>query len=291
VLNDKSIAAQEKLQTAQQNFQSAQAGLDRLQQTISQKAQQDFQATQTNLDRLQQASLQKAQQDFQAAQGLLDRGHQEAMTRLQNTLSQSGVGSSFAANLTSNTANAINAVIGDGTMDATAKGQAIDNIIANANSSLSWAQTFYGTQMTPIVRGTTPSPLPPATPTPAPTPAPTAAPAPVPTAAPAPAPTAAPVPTPTPAPTPTPTPAPTPRPTPAPTAAPWSERPKKGESWNGVTLPGGFTMPKDWDQKYNYPARLKFFNDNGFTPDMIKYVDPEVTDEVIDIWRKDGYKF
>jgi hypothetical protein len=50
-------------------------------------------------------------------------------------------------------------------------------------------------------------------------------------------------------------------------------------------------MPKDWDQKYEYLDRLKFFNDNGFTPDMIKYLDPEITDKIIDIWRKDGYKF
>ncbi len=51
-------------------------------------------------------------------------------------------------------------------------------------------------------------------------------------------------------------------------------------------------MPKDWDEKYDYPARLKYFNDWGVTPDILKYLDPEhVTDEVIDIWRKDGYKF
>ena len=61
------------LQTSQQNFQGAQAGLDRAQQTNLQTGQQTFQAGQSSLDRSQQTNLQSLQQNFQASQTALDR--------------------------------------------------------------------------------------------------------------------------------------------------------------------------------------------------------------------------
>jgi hypothetical protein len=79
-LTDKSIGAQQALQTAQQNFQGAQSSLDRAQQSSLQTGQQNFQAGQSVLDRTQQTSLQGLQQSFNAAQSELERAQQVALT-------------------------------------------------------------------------------------------------------------------------------------------------------------------------------------------------------------------
>jgi hypothetical protein len=76
VLADKSIEAQQALQTAQQNFAGAQAALDRANQVALQESQQRFTAGQSVLDRTQQTNILQAQQDFQAAQANLERAQQ-----------------------------------------------------------------------------------------------------------------------------------------------------------------------------------------------------------------------
>jgi hypothetical protein len=69
------------------------------------------------------------------------------MTKLADQLNQANVSKSFAANITANTSSAINAIIGDPNLTPEAKRGAIDNIIANANSTMQWGSTFYNTTL------------------------------------------------------------------------------------------------------------------------------------------------
>lgn len=80
---DKSLASQMALQQAQQTFAGAQAALDRQQQTSLQVGQQQFQASQQNIQndfnmRMQQ--LQESGQDFRQARDIASR---EAMQKLE----------------------------------------------------------------------------------------------------------------------------------------------------------------------------------------------------------------
>jgi len=82
------------LQTGQQNFASAQAELDRAQQTAMsdksieaqanlQKAQQDFSGTQASLERGQQTALQTGQQTFAASQNTIQNDFASRQAELQ----------------------------------------------------------------------------------------------------------------------------------------------------------------------------------------------------------------
>jgi hypothetical protein len=188
------------LAQAAQEFQASQAEKDRAQQIMLtdrnisaqqalETARQEFQRGESALDRTQQQTLETARQSFQATQANLDRTHQEAMTRLANNLSTAQIPSTFAANVTANTSSAINAIMADGNLTPDAKRGAIDNIIANANSTLQWGATFYNTTLPGMsAPGGTSTPITPggnAAPPPSPTPAPAA---PTPTPAPSPAP-------------------------------------------------------------------------------------------------------
>ena len=85
-LTDKSVEAQKALQTAQQNFTGAQAALDRTQQTALQTGQQTFTAGQTALERKQQTDITNiqvaAQKDLQTAQQTFSTA-QAALDRAQ----------------------------------------------------------------------------------------------------------------------------------------------------------------------------------------------------------------
>ena len=95
-LTDKSIKAQQDLQTAQQAFTASQNALQIAANRDLQTAQQTYQSAQNELDRAQQVvladrsiqanrDLQVAQQSFTAAQSALDRAQQTAISQSQIT--------------------------------------------------------------------------------------------------------------------------------------------------------------------------------------------------------------
>jgi hypothetical protein len=154
---------QSSLASAAQTFQATQNEKDRAQQIMLtdknitankalEQARQEFQRTENAADRTQQQTLETARQTFQTTQANLDRTHQESMTRLANNLSTAQVPGTFAANVTSSTSSTINAIMADGNLTPEAKNAAIDNVIANANSTLQWGSTFYNTPMTGFAR-------------------------------------------------------------------------------------------------------------------------------------------
>jgi hypothetical protein len=113
------------------------------------------------LDRTQQSNLAQAQIDanrslaaanqaFQATQNSLDRAQQESMVRLSDSLSQSNVSKTFAANLTLQTSSAINAIQADGNLTPEAKKVAVQNAIDSANNTMQWGATFYNTTLPTI---------------------------------------------------------------------------------------------------------------------------------------------
>lgn len=136
---DKSLAAQQALQTAQQNFAAVQADLDRTQQTDLAKYQVDA-----------QAALQKTQQEFSAVQSQLDREQQTALTELQNQFNQTSASRDFAASTARGTLDSINSILADPKLKPDAKRAAINNIIAAANSTMEWAGVFYKTELPPV---------------------------------------------------------------------------------------------------------------------------------------------
>ena len=164
-----SIAATAKLQADQQTFQSAQAELDRAataaQQDKSikaqmdlQTAQQNFQAAQAQLDRTQQSLLSQTQiasnerltlAQIDATAKNLSTSNQAQMDLLKTQIAnnQTEAGKNYAATLSMNATNQINALLADGNLDATAKQAAIDNVIKTTNASLQWASTFYNTSL------------------------------------------------------------------------------------------------------------------------------------------------
>lgn len=163
------IAANKDIQVAQQNFQTAQADLDRAfqatqqdksikAQTDLQNAQMSFQQAQNQLDRAQQLSISNAQvasnerltlAQIDATAKNLNTSNQAQMEQLKTQISnnQTEAGKNYAATLTLNATNQINAILADGNLDAAAKQGAIDNLIKTTNSSLQWASTFYNTNL------------------------------------------------------------------------------------------------------------------------------------------------
>lgn len=171
------------LQTGQQNFTAAQANLDRAQQTAMadksidaqkalQTAQQQFTAAQSDLDRVQQTNLQndsqafqtsltQMQQSFTAAQSSLDRQQQaylqDDLQAFQQMMQNTQIPANFALQISTSTMQSINTIAADpnlsGNVDGKApegsspKSRAISSAIAYANSQLSWANTFYGTNI------------------------------------------------------------------------------------------------------------------------------------------------
>lgn len=163
------ISANKDLAVAQQNFQSAQAELDRaLQASMQDKsikaqtdlatAQQNFQSAQAALDRMQQSTLAQqqiasnerltlAQIDATAKNLNTSNAAQMEQLKLQIENNKTEAGKGYAANLAAQANAQINALLADGNLDATAKQSAIDNVIKSTNASLQWASTFYNTTL------------------------------------------------------------------------------------------------------------------------------------------------
>jgi hypothetical protein len=140
-LTDKSIAANQALETARQNFQTAQNTLDRAQQ--SSLAQMQVTATK---------DLETARQTFSAAQSQLDRDQQTAITKLANSLNEANVSKTFAANLALSSSSQVAALAADPNLTPDAKKIAIQNVVDNANSTMQWGSTFYNTPL-PTIAG------------------------------------------------------------------------------------------------------------------------------------------
>ena len=148
------------MQTAQQTFASAQAVLDRTQQTAVQTAQTDANKAQAALDRAQQtaltdksitaqAALQTAQQTFVKAQAELDRTQQTTLATAEQTATQTrqtadnvaqlermnlqinsnlqNIPAAFAANISNTTMNGVNALMADPNLSATNDGYVDSN--------------------------------------------------------------------------------------------------------------------------------------------------------------------
>jgi hypothetical protein len=168
------------LQTMQQNFSAAQTALDRAQQAYLQDksatnqmalqtAQQNFTATQTALDRSQQTNLQNDQQAFQqsmtqmqqsftSAQAALDRSQQaylqDDMQSFQSAMQKATLPANFASQISTSLQQSVSAIAADPNLSGTAdssgtspKSRAIQSAINYANSQISWANTFYQTNM------------------------------------------------------------------------------------------------------------------------------------------------
>lgn len=144
---DKSVKAQQDLQTAQQNFTSAQTALDRTQQTSLQTSQQKFQDYMAGLDRNQQTAMQTSQQNFTAEQQRLQNQFAADTQRVAIAAQNAQIPASFASTITNTTMSGVNAIIADGNLSAAAKQTAVNNLITYANSQISWANKFYGTQV------------------------------------------------------------------------------------------------------------------------------------------------
>jgi|GEM_PF-6715047 len=172
------IAANKELATAQQKFQSAQADLDRAFQAVQQdksikaqtdlqSAQMSFQQAQNQLDRAQQLSISNAQvasnerltmAQIDATAKNLNTSNQAQMEQMKTQIAnnQTEAGKNYAATLTLNATNQINALLADpnlsskpedGANGVSPKQAAIDNLINSTNSSLQWASTFYNTTL------------------------------------------------------------------------------------------------------------------------------------------------
>ncbi len=135
-LADKSIEAQKALQLAQQQFTGAQAQLEREQQTALQLGQQKFTGEQAQLTRDQQVMLQQM-----AGQ------QQRDLLQLQNQISLANVPKAFAAQTSQTVMAQVGTILADPNLTPDAKGAAIDNAIAYANSTLQWAHKLYGVDM------------------------------------------------------------------------------------------------------------------------------------------------
>jgi hypothetical protein len=151
-------AAQTK---ANQDFSAAQTALDRAQQTAMtdksigaqqalQSAQQQFTAAQTALDRSQQTTIQSNQIEAAAKQQLTQNQAALDQLGLQINANKQTIPTTFAANITNTTMTGVNAIMADGNMNAAAKQAAIGNLVTYANSQISWAEKFYGTAIPQI---------------------------------------------------------------------------------------------------------------------------------------------
>lgn len=149
----------------QQDFQAAQANLDRAQQTALadksakaqldlQTAQQNFQSAQSALDRAQQTNIQNDQQAFQETQSKLDRQQQIDLQSMQIKAQQAQIPSNYAATISNTTTTGINAILGDGALNADQKKAAINNVVNYANAQIDWAAKFYGTTIPKITTPT-----------------------------------------------------------------------------------------------------------------------------------------
>jgi hypothetical protein len=172
---DQQAQAQAAQLAQQQTFQGSQNQLDRQQQSTLQEDQRKFQAGESALLRQLQADLQTGAQEAQVKQ--LAQQHANTLEQLgyQSKLATAQVPAGFAAGISSTTMNQVGTILADPNLDAAAKKNAIDNVVNYANSTMSWAEKFYGTTLPKImVPGAETAAPGVATPAPAPAPAPAA---------------------------------------------------------------------------------------------------------------------
>lgn len=142
---DQSFQAGEAGKTRE--FQGAQAGLDRDQQVRLQQLQEA--GVQNRFDkelamRDTQFNVEQAAQDRRLAQ---QQANALEQLGFQNRLNNENVPSNFAAGVSSTTMERVNAIMADPNLDATAKRNAIQNVVDYANSTMAWAETFYKTTL------------------------------------------------------------------------------------------------------------------------------------------------
>lgn len=134
-------------QDAQTYFQNSQANADRL--------QQEYMA---NLNYQNQRGLNEQQYGFQ--RGLNEQGYGFDMGRMQQQfnnemqrmgyayeLDQRNVPQNYAANISAQTLQNVQAIQADPNLEPAAKQAAIKNAIDMANANLTWAEVFYNTPM------------------------------------------------------------------------------------------------------------------------------------------------
>lgn len=135
------------LQDAQTYFQNSQANADRQQQ-----------AYMANLNYQNQLGLNEQQYGFQ--RGLNEQGYGFDMGRMQQQfnnemqrmgyayeLDQRNVPQNYAANISAQTLQNVQAIQADPNLEPAAKQAAIKNAIDMANANLTWAEVFYNTPM------------------------------------------------------------------------------------------------------------------------------------------------
>lgn len=147
---DKSIAAQMKLQEAQQEFAGTQAELDRAQQLVVQGQQQQFQESQNAMDRAQQENLLAIQQAFTGQENALDRENQRALMELQNSINSANVPKAATTEIVTNLARDISTIAASPDMDAAAKDAQIRNLYDAANAGIQTLSTLYNTPLTGV---------------------------------------------------------------------------------------------------------------------------------------------
>jgi len=173
------VAANERAQASTQTFQSAQTALDREQQSRVQQLQEAGMdarqakqlASQEALTKLGEAGAQNrfdAQQALQSSQfdyqqNAIDRRmiaeNEQRLNEMgyQSELNKQSVPTTFAANISSVTMSAVNAITADGNLTEAAKKAAIQNVIDNGNATLRWASTAYNVAFPPIPGFATPA--------------------------------------------------------------------------------------------------------------------------------------
>jgi len=169
---------QTAIQLGQQEFTAAQQKIQndfamRVQQL--QESGQDFRqardiASREAMTRLEQMGVQnrfdqelalKTNQfnveQFNAERRLLIQNQAELdKLGIQIAANRDNIPTSFAAQISANAMNGVNAIMADGNLNAEAKQAAINNIVGYANSQIAWGAKFYGTQIPAI--GTPSSP-------------------------------------------------------------------------------------------------------------------------------------
>lgn len=142
------------------------------QQTSERVASQDFQAkeralTEAGVNNRFDREMAMRSEQFNVEQAAADRRlatqHSNELERMgfANDLAKANVPSAFAAQVSSETAAAVNAILADPNISPEDKKGAIQNAVTYANSRLTWASTFYNTvfpQMT--APGAAPAPAP-----------------------------------------------------------------------------------------------------------------------------------
>jgi len=134
------------------------AMIDRATPIAQQDANTYFQNSQANADRQQQAYM--ANLNYQNQRGLNEQGYGFDMGRMQQQfnnemqrmgyayeLDQRNVPQNYAANISAQTLQNVQAIQADPNLEPAAKQAAIKNAIDMANANMSWAETFYNTPM------------------------------------------------------------------------------------------------------------------------------------------------